>query len=233
MKKLKYLSVQFENELAYHEIEKFRGAVIHTLSEPEVYALFHNHIDDKFAYRYPLIQYKSIGKKAALICLDEGADQIHAFFSRNIGQLRVGQRHETFTVEKLSANQFTLQVWDKMFDYSLIRWLPLKPENHKLYVGLTEQSEKISFLEKMLTGNLLSFAKGVGWHVDKPVQVKITELKKAYSLLFKEQSISAFDIEFQTNIFLPNFIGLGKGSGKGYGVIKSKKQTNLNIEKND
>jgi len=30
----------------------------------------------------------------------------------------------------------------------------------------------------------------------------------------------AFNIEFKTNVFLPNFIGLGKGVSIGFGTIK-------------
>jgi hypothetical protein len=28
-----------------------------------------------------------------------------------------------------------------------------------------------------------------------------------------------FNVNFKTNLFLPNFIGLGKGVSKGYGVV--------------
>jgi len=47
---------------------------------------------------------------------------------------------------------------------------------------------------------------------------------------YKEQQMQAFTLVFRTNISLPNFIGLGKGSSVGFGVIKEiikeKKQNN-------
>jgi hypothetical protein len=33
-----------------------------------------------------------------------------------------------------------------------------------------------------------------------------------------------FNVNFKTNLFLPNFIGLGKGVSKGYGVVLQERK---------
>lgn len=50
------------------EVKLFRAAAIHALQNAEV--LFHNHLDgEKLRFGYPLIQYKRIRRKAAIVCV--------------------------------------------------------------------------------------------------------------------------------------------------------------------
>lgn len=66
-KRNRILVVTFANDLPAHDLSLFRGAVISTVGQEHV--LFHNHQGDKLRYSYPLVQYKRIGGKAALVCL--------------------------------------------------------------------------------------------------------------------------------------------------------------------
>jgi CRISPR/Cas system endoribonuclease Cas6 (RAMP superfamily) len=36
---------------------------------------------------------------------------------------------------------------------------------------------------------------------------------------FKANKLSAFDVQFQTNVWLPEYIGLGKGAALGFGMV--------------
>jgi len=217
MQKLRTLVVLFSNELEFKEIHLFRGAVLSTLQEANV--LFHNHVGDNFRYSYPLIQYKRIHKKATIVCLAEGTDAIGEFFSSQSFDLRIGERYERMIVESVRANQIVVQVWDSMFRYHLRRWLALNEENYAQYCQLESIVEKMSFLEKMLTGNILSFAKGIHLFFDKQVICKIISCEEPYMLKYKNVEMKAFDLEFKTNVSLPDFVGLGKGVSIGYGVV--------------
>lgn len=68
MLKLPTLIIQFENEIASNAITQFRGAVLASLDEKDI--LFHNHDEDKLRYSYPLIQYKRVHKKAAVMGIE-------------------------------------------------------------------------------------------------------------------------------------------------------------------
>jgi hypothetical protein len=37
-----------------------------------------------------------------------------------------------------------------------------------------------------------------------------------------------FNVDSKTDLFLPNFIGLGKGVSKGYGVVTQKRTRKIN-----
>lgn len=66
--KLKIWVVLFCNEIGSEEVSAFRGAVVANSGSESL--LFHNHASDEgFRYRYPLIQYKRIHRKAAIVCV--------------------------------------------------------------------------------------------------------------------------------------------------------------------
>ena len=46
---------------------------------------------------------------------------------------------------------------------------------------------------------------------------------KAKNIKYKNTHLLAFNLDFSTNVFLPNYIGLGKGASHGYGMVRMKK----------
>jgi len=218
--KIKVLNITFENDLSFNDITKFRGAIINSLEDKEISFLFHNHTQDGFRYKYPLIQYKVYNKKAGILCIEEGTEQIHNYFNSSNHNLMIGDKKEEFKIESINLNQFTMQVWDKWFNYSIINWLALNSDNYKKYEELNSEFEKDEFLENLLKANILSFAKGIDWTIDKPINVRINEIQSIRKIKYKDQLRLSFNINFKTNVFLPNYIGLGKGVSIGYGTVK-------------
>lgn len=77
MSKIKYLHIVFSEKIQAYDIPKFRAAVIEKSKRES--NLFHNHLkDDKFVYRYPLIQYKVTDRKASLLCLNDGTRRFYS-----------------------------------------------------------------------------------------------------------------------------------------------------------
>lgn len=224
-KKIKVLSILFDTQLRSYEIPAFRGAMVEKVGRREV--LFHNHLPDGLRYSYPLIQYKVIGGKPAIICIEEGVDQIHKYFEKKDWSIIIGDRTLDMKIASLNMNYYTLQAWDSWFDYRISNWLALNQENWKKYNETDSLTQRIEFLESILKGNILSFAKGIEWTVDNTIEVMISSLGEAVSIRLKSYKVIAFNANFSTNVFLPNFIGLGKGTSKGFGVVKYVK-TNKN-----
>jgi hypothetical protein len=186
--------------------------------------VFHNHIgEDKFHYKYPVIQYKNQGRKAAIVCIKDGVDEIHHFFTKNSGEICIGEEKRPLRVESVKINQFEVQVTDSFFYYSISNWLPLNEINFKKYNALDGLAEKSGFLERMLIGNILSMAKGLDWTVEKPIEVKIQNIQSQSRVNFKGNKLLAMDADIKTNVFLPYDIGLGKGASMGYGTINKLK----------
>jgi len=220
MKKIRLLDITFENELHAWELPFFRGAVVAMVGESHV--LFHNHQDDRFRYSYPLIQYKTINKRPHLVCIDDGVDEVHHFFEKKQEGVFLGERAYEIKIAAINLNQFTMQVWDKAFHYRIYNWLPLNQKNYNIYHSLTDIQEQKNLLQKTLTGNILSFAKGIGWNVDKPIITQIKDIQKVNLIRVKSIKREAFSLSFKSNVFLPNHISLGKNASLGFGIVSEE-----------
>lgn len=223
--RLQILMVFFTNEMSQEEFPLFRGAVIHAMENANV--LFHNHLgDDEFRYRYPLIQYKRIRKKAAIVCVGEGTEVIGEFFSSANFKFQIGPRLVDMEIDHVDARQTLVQVWDTEFQYTLRKWLPLSSENYKAYQSLDGIVEQCSFLQKILIGNILSFCKGINLTVEQEIKCVITHLMNPRTYIYKGVKMMGFDVEFKTNFSLPDYIGLGKGVSLGFGTVVRKHEKN-------
>ena len=81
--------------------------------------------------------------------------------------------------------------------------------------------ERIGLLEKILVGNLMSLFKGIGIHIDTDIKVSITDIKSQHTIRYKDVRLSAFDMEFKTNVQLPDYIGIGKSVSQGFGIVEA------------
>ena len=219
MKYIRTLTVLTDAEIRQNEIPLFRGAVIHSLGEhPNVF--FHNHLDDdKFRYAYPLIQYKRLEGKAAIVCVEDGVDIIGQFLTEVDGTLTIGDRQVTCNTGRIQPARILVQTWEEMFNYHISRWLPLNSQNYQRYKGIEGVVEKVSFLENILKANLLSMLKGLDIHLEKELILKITEISDSYLIHNKGVKMMAFNADFKCNLSIPNNIGIGKNASIGCGRV--------------
>ena len=232
-KYIRTLTILFDTEISFKETTLFRGAVIKSLGEhPNLF--FHNHLDDeKFRYSYPLIQYKRLGGKAAIVCIEDGVDIIGHLMAKNDGKLTIGERQVTCNTGKIQPARILVQTWEEMFSYHISRWLPLNSKNYQLYKDIEGVVEKVSFLENILKANLLSMLKGLNIHLEKELILKITELSDSYLLHNKGVKMMAFNADFKCNLSIPNNIGIGKNASIGYGTVHLlRKEKDINNNSN-
>lgn len=211
------LTIIFDNELRAHEVPLFRGAVINALNEKNI--LFHNHEGDTFRYNYPLIQYKTLRGKAAMVCVGEGTQAVGEFFASGNFNVMIGERNEQLQLERTEPRRCNIQVWEQMFRYRLRRWLPLNGENYKKYVACESLAERCQLLESILCGNILSMGKGLGVDFEKQVKCSITELQDPYQVTIKGVKMMCFNIDFACNVSLPANVGLGKHASLNCGTV--------------
>ncbi len=219
MNNIQLLIIRFKNDIDRWEIPLLRGAVINALGEDSD-VLYHNHMEgDKFRYSYPLVQYKRISRRAAIVCVGEGTKSIGSLFSAGNYAFRLGKKKEEFEIDQVNAHKVLVQVWNEEFRYSLRKWLPLNSDNYKTYTSLEGVVEKTEFLQTLLVGNILSFCKGLGVTIDNEIKCKITQIMNAELYTYKGVKLMGFDVEFKCNVSLPDFIGLGKGVSVGFGMV--------------
>lgn len=221
MEETHILIIRFNNKISQREIPFFRGAVIHAMNDADV--LFHNHQGDGFRYSYPLIQYKRINQCAAIFCIEQGTEVIGDFFSETNFSFHIGERKVQMEISSIKASQQIIQLWETTFFYSLRKWLPFNSHNFEEYKKITCLTDKIVFLERILTGNILSLCKGLNYFLDQRLECHIVKISDESLVKSKDVKITCMDIEFTSNISLPDFIGIGKHTSIGYGMLTLKR----------
>jgi len=224
--KLQYTFVRFSTRLSPAEVPAFRGALGWLAGD--TYPLIHNHMEnDQLRWSYPLIQYRSIDNQAAIVALNEGADEIFSLLNDDALEIDIQGRLVALRVESVRLRTYPLVVWNRPLDYRLHSWLPLKNETEEDYRRALHESSLPTFFARKLTGNMLSYAKGVGWHVDKPIQTVVGRVSSPIKRRFKGIDFLSFDLTFSTNLFLPPYIGLGKSAALGFGSVLPLRQPKL------
>lgn len=218
-KEIHTLTVLYDTRIHNREIQLFRGAVIKSLGDKSN-VLYHNHTgDETYRYAYPLIQYKRLNGKAAIVCVEEGADIIGQFLKEASEPLMLGDREVTFNVEKVMPEKTDVGITEMPITYRLHQWLPLNSKNYEQYKNSGNLVEKIQILERMLAGNILSFLSGVSVHLEEKFDVHITDITNQKLITYKKVKLMSFDIEFKANLSLPSYVGIGKNASIGNGVL--------------
>lgn len=224
MNYVKSLILKFDIPLRQSEITKFRGAVV-AIGDNRDDILFHSHDGEELRYAYPLIQYKAVNGKAAIIAVGEGTatlEQMTYPFARTI---KLGEKEVTTTICESMACSTNVDYTEQPVRYSITNWIPLNKENYEAYSRTNDIAERLTLLKRMLTGNILSFAKGIGLHLESELQVSIHDVKQPRTVIFKRQKMLAFNAEFSVNLRLPQLIGLGKGVSVGFGAVREIRTT--------
>lgn len=218
MYKLPTIVIQFVNEIHSSAIPFFRGAVIASLEKKDI--LFHNHDEDKLRYSYPLIQYKRIHKKAAVMGIGKGIEVISQLLTADDLNYQIGNENVEMRIEAVNAYDNEIFLSENAdYRYRLHNWLPLNSENYKQYQEAESLVDRIAILERVLTGNILSFLKGVDLHLDEQITLHITDITGQRPYTYKNVKLMAFDIEFKANITFPQYIGIGKNASIGCGLL--------------
>lgn len=225
-KALRLLSVTFQSTIEPWELPQFRGAMAHKVGLEHEW--FHNHNNEdpdkpKLHYRYPLIQYKLHKKHPMLLCIDKGVEEAHHFFAQSDWSLRIGKEQHDMRIQQLNLNEFNIRLLERPQRYRIHNWLALNSDNHKEYHSTLSIAKQMQLLERVLTNHILRFAEGIEWAVPGQIEIAIPELFKVSRISFKGLKKEAFTLDFISNLFIPDFIGIGQGSSLGFGVIKHYK----------
>ncbi|HOM05459.1 MAG TPA: CRISPR-associated endonuclease Cas6 [Candidatus Kapabacteria bacterium] len=211
MKEIKILELIYNNNIYSFEDSFYIRKLFSKFCDND---LFHNHIDNIVIYRYPLIQYKIIGKNLVVIGINEGADTL----INNLHIIKTIKFKDKYLDDFIcKENSYKIGTCDKNNYLFLTPWFALNSHNYKLYKNIDEQE---TLLKKILIGNILSFCKFMNYNIDERLEVDI-DLKELISF-YKLKPYNSFIGKFTVNINLPNMIGLGHLVSHGFGTIYKK-----------
>ena len=217
MPPVKIVRILFQETIPPQKLPLFRGVMIN-MSDNNV--LFHNHMGDNYRYSYPKIQYKLANSHPALIGINEGADALLSMQDTlRSFYCRLGQETTMFNLAFCSEEQTEIAVDSEVTPYLLYDWLPLNSRNLVQYSNADGLAERTMILESILTGNILSMAKGLDIHLDSRIICKIDDFSHDGKSDFKGIGMENFKVRFRCNVTLPEGIGLGKSASQNHGTI--------------
>lgn len=201
------------------EIHKARGFYSNRFIEHD---LLHNHVidSDMLKYRYPAVQFKRINDFL----------EVHAYKENGIAILKdmfldsdkVNIDGSIYTVNERELDVFNASYGDtdEVIVYSFLTpWIGLNQANYGKYLSYNEELRKEQ-LASILINNIISFCKFTGYTVQNKLKVKTNFSEIQVNL--KGETMNAFLGDFMINFELPDFLGLGKSSSRGYGCVKKK-----------
>lgn len=222
MTEIKQTIIRLSGQLSLAEIPFLRGAVMDLAhNEPA----FHNHADDSSSlYRMPAIQYKLLDGAPAIVgvnCQESGADALERLFtSGSVYEFRIGRSIRSFRVEsKQTLFPCLCDTPGARQRYVLSNWLPLNQENYRRYRQTDSMAERVAQLDRTLVGNLLSLYKSFDVIFKEEISACIVEILSQREALYKDVKMTTMDVVFDSDIFVPSALSIGKGASRGFGVV--------------
>ncbi len=202
------------------QIHKFRGFIGNLFSD---YDLIHNHnrLTGKYIYRYPLIQFKLVSGKPAIIAITDQAVNLFSEIFMKLDKIVV----DGVTIPVFEKN---LKIEDVEFGYSaetfmyefVSPWIGLNQKNYQKYDETITIKEKNEILKRTLIGNILSMAKYLDCWLGKNQKINLELQVKEKKVNLKRKSMLGFTGIFKTNFMIPDDLGIGKSVSRGFGTVR-------------
>ena len=171
-------------------------------------------------FLYPRIQVKILNEQIYLVGIKEGVEPIESIM-KSLELLNFG--NITFKVENIESEKIELDIGctDKAIHYNFLSpWIALNRVNLKRYKGFSEKKSKdqTDFLRRLLSQNIAFIGKEFGLSPESRIFVDLS-LESTVPKMLEDGKAGSFNGSFNSNFVLPNYIGVGNGITKGFGVL--------------
>lgn len=183
--------------------------------------LLHNHLQDGTTRQgYSLVQYKIIKGTPTIVGIDAGAQALLEVFTR-IEEIRIGEQNYAVANKDLQQQRFEIALLpDRLTAYKLLTpYCALNQENYAKYRQLASDEARHALLCQQLSNHLLAVCKGLGYYASSPI-VAYPFFGAPGLTSMKGTRLTGFRGHFVTNLRLPDGIGIGKSTARGYGTIE-------------
>ncbi|MBD3171395.1 hypothetical protein GF326_02880 [Candidatus Bathyarchaeota archaeon] len=181
-------------------------------------SIFHQHTGNELHYRYPLIHYHIINTTPVITGWQEGVQETEKLF-KQLSHLQIDNKKIYIHRKKFVTKKQKFGISNKKNKYMFISpWLALNNNNYQRFLSTSTKLKK-GFLEKILTGNILSASKGLDYTVEARIKPSIIYTQQIKTKL-KGTPLVAFKGAFEVNFDLPELFGVGKSVSRGFGAVK-------------
>ena len=181
--------------------------------------LFHNHdAEGKAIYRYPRIQYKVIQGMPMILGIEEGSQLlVERFLQLKVVDIE-GVRMP-LEQKNLNSCEVMVGVREALFNYQFLNpWMAVNQRNYEEFINMPEIEQQRK-LQTILISNMIAFFKAIGHQERQRILVNV-QVQQTTQTYFKDKRMLAFRGRFTTNVELPDHIGFGKATARGFGAIE-------------
>jgi hypothetical protein len=162
-----------------------------------------------------------------VIGINDGADVLKQVYDK-YEDIKLGDEVYEIVERGICVKNQEFGLSDKIHSYEFATpWLALNQENYMKYYSLKDGGERLEFLRKTLTGNLLSMSKSLDYQV--PDTIKCDVQVNIRKRRLKDVNVMTFIGEFQANFIIPDHLGVGKSVSRGFGAVAKKNDPEMNF----
>ena len=210
------LTLEPSNPLQF-SIDELRSFFYKKLAE---YTELHKDSTTVFIHRYPVVQCKQIKSMLMVIGISQGADLLQEI-SGGKQEFRIGENTCTVFGRELGIRNEVFSISDKIHTYEFLTpWLALNQQNAKKFYDLKGKPERDAFMQKILTGNLNTFAKSIDYDLPAPLTCESRVRFKRERI--DRENVMVFLGTFKTNLCIPDYLGIGQSVSQGFGTIRCR-----------
>jgi hypothetical protein len=205
----------------------FSSSVRQYFADTYKHPLFHNHYPDgKSIYRSKgaPFQFKVINNEVFILALNEGVEFAESFQWPNEIKMPLGRTGLTIELALVSKSkrEATFQPIAFQCYRNISPYIALNQEKYKAYLTLSE-NERRAFIESGLANHILTASKWCGITVDKEkhvIKTQLIQMKAGPPIKIKDElSFTPFDVMFECNTDVPDYLGIGRFVSRGYGTM--------------
>ncbi len=116
----------------------------------------------------------------------------------------------------------------KNYSYLLFGYTPFRSQAYTSYQQARSLTEKNALLQNHLLFHLSELAGRMNWASKEVLFVDQFRICKEKRNRLGGILQASFDLQFSTNLFIPEFLGLGRGAALGLGVVRPLRAKNQN-----
>lgn len=221
------LLIHYKSKDIHAEQRIFSSSVRQYFSDNYKHPDFHNHYPNgKSIYRSKgaPVQFKVINNEVYILAINEGVEFAESFQWPNEIQMPLGQTGLVINLVLASKSQRQATFHPTQFQCyrNISPYIALNQEKYKAYLTLLE-SDRRAFIESGLANHILTAAKWCGITVDKEkhvIKTQLIQMKEGRPIKIKDDlSFTPFDVMFECNTEIPDYLGIGRFVSRGYGTV--------------
>ncbi len=208
------ISLEPEDPLRF-SVDELRSFLNKELAE---YAALHRNDAAGFIHRYPVLQCKLIKGNLMITAISQGADCLYRL-THGQEVLGTGEGTCRITARDPAIRPEPFGVSDAVITYEFLTpWLALNHQHTKKFYDLSGKPQRDAFMKNLLAAHLRTLVKSLDYQVTVPL---ICEAKVRFRRdRIGRENMMVFLGKFQTNLDIPDYLGIGRSVSQGYGTIK-------------